>query len=69
MIGSAGRGRDAGPLRSYSPREVCGILGCKIWTFYQLVKDGRLKSFRVGRSDHVLERDLLEFIESRRRVA
>ena len=46
-------------------RQVAPILNCTMWYVYQLLKEKKIKHYRVGKQIYVDTDDLVRFIESK----
>ena len=66
MIGSSSKVKEGGErLRTYTADEACGLLGCKRYTYHQLIHSGQLRAFKIGKSYCVKAVDLEAFVEQR----
>jgi excisionase family DNA binding protein len=51
--------------KSYSPKQVEGLLGICHSTVYELLKKGKLKSFKIGKSRKIFEESIEELQQER----
>lgn len=49
-------------LKSYTPREVAKILGVSVFTVQELLREGRLKGFKITSHWRISEDELQKFM-------
>jgi excisionase family DNA binding protein len=52
------------PDRLISVQATCDIIGCKKTKYYQLVKEGKIRPIKVGRSTRNSENESHELVEA-----
>ena len=50
--------------KSYTPSEVAGILNCSVFTVHELLREGRLKGFKITSRWRVTKEELEKFIKA-----
>lgn len=50
-------------LKFFSPKEVADLLGMSVWTVYEIIKIGKLRSQPIGRIIRISSYDLAAYLE------
>ena len=53
--------------KSYRPAEVASLLGCSRDLVFKLMREGKLRGFRIGASRFFSASEISDFVEARER--